>query len=303
MAKITAVRGARYVELGTALLQRMRLANATGGIWEAADLQWWSRYERSTEEYDQVFWLDAADEPIAAIMLTDWVHSLQCDVHVLPGSPGPERAEFERAAFELAEFERTVWRTALERIGDLGSAAVEFPVRDDNVTAIRELAAAGFGRCTERLVSCWLEAERRPRVSAVLPEPLPPGYRLRSRGEVLERPHHLIPRNGPGIARRLEMCSLYRQDLDLLVEAPDGQVAGYGLFWADPVTRVGLVEPMRTEEPHQRRGIARHILATGLDRLAALGCDRLKVGNDIDLYLGAGFRPLTTASATTYTKD
>jgi len=28
--------------------------------------------------------------------------------------------------------------------------------------------------------------------------------------------------------------------------APGGEIAGYGLFWADPVTGVGLVEPMMT---------------------------------------------------------
>ena len=88
-----------------------------------------------------------------------------------------------------------------------------------------------------------------------------------------------------------------------MVEAPDGQVAGYGLFWADPVTGVGLVEPMRTEQAHQRRGIASHILATGLDRLAARACRRLKVSNDIPLYLRAGFRPLRTATAAVYTRQ
>jgi predicted N-acetyltransferase YhbS len=46
---------------------------------------------------------------------------------------------------------------------------------------------------------------------------------------------------------------------------------------------------------HQGRGIASHILAAGLDRLAAHGCRRLKVSNDIGLYLRAGFRPVSTA--------
>ncbi|MGD0246278.1 MAG: GNAT family N-acetyltransferase [Streptosporangiaceae bacterium] len=83
-----------------------------------------------------------------------------------------------------------------------------------------------------------------------------------------------------------------------MVEAPDGQIAGYGLFWADPVTGVGLVEPMRTEQAHQGRGIASHILAAGLDRLAAYDCRRLKVSNDIGLYLRAGFQPVSTAPVT-----
>ena len=87
-----------------------------------------------------------------------------------------------------------------------------------------------------------------------------------------------------------------------MVAAPDGQVAGYGLFWADPVTGVGLVEPMRTEQAHERRGIASHMLAAGLDRLAAHGSHRLKVSNDIALYLRAGFQPLATATASIYSR-
>jgi hypothetical protein len=35
-------RGGRYLELATTLLQRMRLADAAGGTWEAGDLQSWS---------------------------------------------------------------------------------------------------------------------------------------------------------------------------------------------------------------------------------------------------------------------
>ncbi len=44
---------------------------------------------------------------------------------------------------------------------------------------------------------------------------------------------------------------MYRADLDLAVYAPNGDIAAYGLFWADPVTGVGLVEPMRTEDAYQ----------------------------------------------------
>jgi predicted N-acetyltransferase YhbS len=59
---------------------------------------------------------------------------------------------------------------------------------------------------------------------------------------------------------------------------------------------------MRTEDAHQRRGIASHILAAGLERLAAGGCARLKVSNDISLYLRAGFKPLPAATLVTYAR-
>jgi hypothetical protein len=53
---------------------------------------------------------------------------------------------------------------------------------------------------------------------------------------------------------------------------------------------------MRTEDRHQGRGIALHILTSGLARLAAAGCTRLKESSDIQLCLGAVFRPATAAT-------
>jgi len=124
--------------------------------------------------------------------------------------------------------------------------------------------------------------------------------RLLSRADAGDRPHPLTARNGAAVADRLRDCSLYRPELDLMVQVPDGQVAGSGLFWADTVTGVGLVEPMRTEDAFQRRGIASHLLAAGLAKLAQRGCERLKVSSDLPLYLRAGFRPDASAAATVY---
>jgi predicted N-acetyltransferase YhbS len=269
-------RGGRYLELATTLLQRMRLEAGTGGIWEAADVQWWSRQERATDEPGQTFWLDESGVPVAAVIRTEFLGRFYCDVLVLPGQPA---------------IARVVWRRALGE----GAAVMGYPVRDDDETGIKALTEAGFLPSGEMVVSSWLAAADRPPI----PE-LPPGYRLTSRAEQPDRPHHLVARNGRHVAARLQRCSLYRPELDLVVTAPDGRVAGYGLFWADPVTHVGLVEPMRTEDEFQRHGIASYVLAAGLDLLAAHGCDRLKVSNDIPLYLRAGFRPLAAAAATVY---
>ena len=50
-------------------------------------------------------------------------------------------------------------------------------------------------------------------------------------------------------------------------EAADGDVAGYALFWFDPITAVGLVEPVRVEEQYWRRGLARAMLTTNPQRI------------------------------------
>jgi len=61
---------------------------------------------------------------------------------------------------------------------------------------------------------------------------------------------------------------------------------------------LGVVEPLRTEEPLQNRGLARHILTTGIDRLAKAGAERIRIvfepGNPASshLYLDVGFQPV-----------
>ena len=82
-----------------------------------------------------------------------------------------------------------------------------------------------------------------------------------------------------------------------MVHDGHNDVAAYGLFWYDPATATGLVEPMRTEDDHQRRGLARHVLTAGLDRLAGAGAARIKICFEPDnpasgpLYRSVGFVP------------
>jgi len=90
--------------------------------------------------------------------------------------------------------------------------------------------------------------------------------------------------------------SLYRADLDLVVLDGDNRAAAYGLFWFDPETATGLVEPMRTEDDHQRRGLARHLLTAGINLLFDAGADRIKIVWEQDnpaaraLYTSVGFK-------------
>jgi GNAT superfamily N-acetyltransferase len=193
-----------------------------------------------------------------------------------------------------------VWLRVIERIAEIADSTVEMLIDESDLTLAAAAEQAGFIASDDTDVTAWMDAVVRPPVT-----PPPSGFRLVSRDEVGERPHHMIARNGGTVGQRLAECSLYRPDLDLAVYAGDGDgdgtVAAYGLFWADPYTGVGLVEPMRTEEPFQGRGLARAVLAAGLDRLAGAGCTRFKVSYLPDneaarqLYLSTGFTDTSTA--------
>jgi GNAT superfamily N-acetyltransferase len=276
--------GLEYLALATELLQRARREDAEAGVWEAADLQWWWRTPRPSDTIEQLFWIDD-DGPVAGVVLTDWGRAWGCDPIVVPGV----------SSVSL----HTVWARAVEAIDALGLEAVEVLARDDDSELRSLLAGAGFVADDYQSGITWMNAEDRRDVTA-----LPEGFMLVDRAQETTRPHPMRRRSGEEVEVRLLQCSLYDPGLDLAVETADGQAAGYALFWFDPVTEVGLVEPMRVEDAYQRRGLARAMLTAGLDRLAKRGARRLKVGYATDvareLYVGAGFR--VTSTTTSYSR-
>jgi RimJ/RimL family protein N-acetyltransferase len=171
--------------------------------------------------------------------------------------------------------------------------SVEIAVRDTDETLRALVTASGFSPSDEaHFIATWMRAADVPAVAA-----LADGFTLHDRREGRDRIHHMVARNGDQVEERLSQTSLYRPDLDLWVEDAEGRVAAYGLFWLDPATGVGLVEPMRTEERYWRLGLARHVLTAGIDRLVSLGASRVKVSYESTnraaekLYLTCGFRP------------
>lgn len=261
--------GLEAVALATGLLQRARLAHPTAGFWEAADVQWWWRTPRASDGVEQTFWFDD-DGPAAAVLLVEFRGRWQ----VTPlFADEPVARERTRAAIEEHD-------------------QVELPVRDDD-HELRALAESAGLVPVERDGATWMEAKDRPKA------PLPDGLAFTDRRDA-RSPHPMRARNGDGVEERLRQCSLYDPELDLAVETDGGEVAGYSLYWFDPVTKVGLLEPMRVNDAFQRRGLARAMIAEGLERLAARGAERMKVAFVTDaaraLYTGCGFRLESTGT-------
>jgi GNAT superfamily N-acetyltransferase len=275
MLREQGVSGVEYLALVTDLLQTARRRATHAGLWEAADLQWWWRKDQHRDPAAATFWLDDG-RPVAAVVSTDWDSYVGLDV--LSVDPGSN---------ELLD---VVWPRVTQRVAELADSPVEMLIDEADSTLAAAADRAGFVATEHTDNTAWMDAGSRPSVT-----PPPPGFRLVGRDRVGDRPHHMIGRNGADVGQHLAECSLYRPDLDLAMYDGDGTVAAYGLFWADPHTGVGLVEPMRTEEPFQQRGLARAVLTAGLDRLATAGCRRLKVsymtGNAAaeHLYLSSGF--------------
>jgi GNAT superfamily N-acetyltransferase len=277
--------GLDYLEAVTALLQRVRSAHPTRGLYEAAEMQWWWSVPRSTDSLDQLFWFDDLGRPEAAVIVTDFgdgssaVYEDPTLVVIVMPDANPEWVAH-------------VVERGLAHVGGSGIGAVELEVdRTDDVMR-NVLFGQGFTVKGGGLIECWLDAGARPVIS-----PLPDGYRLFSRRDTMHRPHHMTHPRRPDVEQRLMQTSLYRSDLDLLMLDGEDNIAAYGLFWYDPETAMGVVEPMRTQDDHQRRGLARHILTTGIALLGEAGAERISIGFEPgnpasgDLYLSVGFEP------------
>ena len=280
--------GLRYLQAVTTLLQRVRSTHPTKGLFEAADLQWWWRSPRSTDDLPQLFWFNEFDHPEAAVIAIDWGDAMALAVMIMPdATPAWVAHVVERGLSHAAVF---------------GSGAVDLEVDRTDEVMRDVLVGHGFtageeGRdgatASHSVVEAWLDADERPGVS-----PLHADYRLSSRLDTMPTPHHMIKRGGPDVEERLAQTSLYRPDLDLIILDPDDAYAAYGLFWYDPETASGLVEPMRTEEDHQQRGLARHLITTGIDLLVEAGAKRIKICFEPHnpaargLYLSVGFQPV-----------
>lgn len=288
--------GKQYLAAVTDLLQRIRLEGAFAGLYEAADPQWWWREDDAEIPDRQVFWRDASGRMVACMLQQDagdeWVNDFIC----LP------------SARQVVD--ETLLPAIVAAIVRADKASTIY-VRDDDWILQQALENAGFAQDTVALILAELAIDP---VKTVLA----PGFRVTSRLED-DQPHHLIRRNGQEIARKLSECSLYRPALDLCIRDASGSVAAYGLFWMDDVTKVGLLEPMRTEAAYQRQGLAGHLIAEGVARLRALGAESIRVNYSPDnqaaanLYHRAGFvdqfrkltyrRDLQTAEAGSQTPE
>lgn len=283
--------GRDALTLATALLQRARLADPLAGPWEAADVQWrWAR-PRASDDSEKLFWLD--DEgPVAGVLLTS-AHatrglsnsSWQCDPVLVPAVNRIEPSH--------------LLRQAINHASEQSGGGFEVPLNDDD-NALQAMTSS-YGMTLVRHDSTgWMNAEDAPE-----PLPLPAGFVIVDRTQRRDAPHPMRARNGDAVERRLQQCSLYEPWLDLAVETDDGRLAGYSLYWYDPIASVGLIEPVRVEAEFQRLGLAKAMLSHGLARLVTRGASRLKVSWESDaagaLYTALGFRQSDTTSWYRYT--
>ncbi|MRS06001.1 GNAT family N-acetyltransferase, partial [bacterium] len=93
--------------------------------------------------------------------------------------------------------------------------------------------------------------------------------------------------------RNVQRSPLYRSDLDLVAVAPNGEYAAFVTVWYDEGTQTATLDPVGTHPDHQRRSLAKALIAEGLRRAKSLGATLGTVGSFSEkagaLYASMGF--------------
>jgi len=138
---------------------------------------------------------------------------------------------------------------------------------------------------------------------------VPAGFRLKTLAEdndlrkldrVITRGfnHHYEPsKDGIRCREFMQSAPDCRMDLNIVVEAPDGNFASYCGMWYEPANRLAYVEPVATDPDYRRRGLGRAAVLEGIRRCGELGARVACVISGLEFYLSMGFRQVYADSA------
>lgn len=142
-------------------------------------------------------------------------------------------------------------------------------------------------------------AYRRSLGTPIADAPLPEGYKARSlRDEDITGRRIAMGRafgSNPvskDVYWAMQTAPGYRDELDLIISAPDGTLAAFTTVWFDPVNLIGIFEPVGTDPKYQQRGLGKAVMTEGFRRLKALGTEMAYVGTGEAVAANALYRSL-----------
>lgn len=207
---------------------------------------------------------------------------------------------FTAPALRGTEAEREMIRTAYQITGERLAASEEYvltDVFDCDTTRIGLLTELGFTR-----FRTWDDVRERRLTEPVAEPVLPDGFRVRGArladaDQLAEVRNHSFGSDWTGPEYRSAVMTRpgYDPDREVVVEAPDGRIAAFTIYWVDERNRTGHFEPVGTHREFQRRGLARAAMLYAMRRMWDAGITLVTVNHNAEneparrLYESLGF--------------
>jgi GNAT superfamily N-acetyltransferase len=250
--------------------------------WSLSRLDYWRWHFILTCESDPMeqvtFLWETEDGKLAAILHPIWKGEAYLHVH-----PRFRSAELEHEILACAEQHLFMTDSAGKRI--------LFALADEDDALRAEVFRTRGYTYRDKPVYRW-----RRDLDGLLPEVrVAPGYTIRSMGDASEYNarawaswcafHPDEPDEGFDGGKwyaNMQSAPLYRRDLDIVAEAPNGEIAAFATIMYDDVTRSAVCVLVGTSPEHQRRGLGKAVITEGLRRLQCMGGTRA-FANGFDL--------------------
>ncbi|HUY76534.1 MAG TPA: GNAT family N-acetyltransferase [Ktedonobacterales bacterium] len=243
------------------------------------DLPWRLSSPAINEGRDAAYWQDAAGRVVGFAAWQYYWAAL--DFFIQPDLPSDEAQGVEADLFAWADGR---FRERDEERGRPLPYAVEF--RDDDDARRQMCMAHGF-----LLDEYDSYVSLTHTLASLAPVPgLPDGFALRLlQGEPEAAAYAALHRVAfgsdsmtPEWRARTLRTPQYRADLDLVVTAPDGGLAGFCVGWYEPARRLAQIEPIGVHPRYQQHGLARILLLETLHRFKRLGAERALVETNLE---------------------
>lgn len=262
-----------------AFLREIYLANQRDdSTWQVGRADYWRYFVNVQIEHlnlaEHVFFWRNADGKLVGAINPENAENLFIQIH-----PAFWTIELETEMMTLAEAQLGI-------ISEDGTRKLTIWTQSTDTLRIELLTGRGYVR------GDYPEYQFQRNLNAPIPDvSLAEGYHIRALGGIDEIPARswlswtAFHPDEPDSAYEgwdwyldVQRCPMYRRDLDLVVVAPDGELAAFCTVWFDDVTRTGMFEPVGTAPKHQKKGLGKAIMTEGLRRLQHLGATLACVG-------------------------
>ncbi|MCF7911941.1 MAG: GNAT family N-acetyltransferase [Candidatus Cloacimonetes bacterium] len=238
--------------------------------WLPAELDYWRWHVNRNcfeREIDDLIWFWESDAgEIMAVMHPAGRRDAVIDIH-----PNYKTVKFEAEIIETA-------LQYLSKKNDKGENILYIWSHRDDKLRNEILQSKGFERQDINTRERYYVLSNIPQIK------IPKGFILRSQGsgdDVVSRSwaswtafHPDEPDEkyeGWEWFKNLQNAPLYRRDLDVVMESPEGKVVGFATVWFDDYLRTALFEPVGIDKDFHRQGLGRALMLEGLRRSAEIG--------------------------------
>jgi mycothiol synthase len=239
------------------------------------DIAHWMSSEKRGKDLDKYYYLYEEDSTILAFVefLPAAFAGYTLIVHP------KHRSHLERSL--LQQCETTMWqRMQAEGVQETSLSVNVAECDRERVTLLTSLGYQLTKRDSEM---------RRKTLADPLPKSvLPEGFSLRSvAGEheaaLIAEVHSSAFDSKWTAEKYLEVMRApsFKIDNELVVVAPDGRFAAFLVYWLDPVSKSGLLEPVGCHKDFRQRGLTKALMIEGMKRMIDAGMETVLVGNKV----------------------